>query len=79
MAQAAGRGGGRERSLEVILDGPVLKEGPITASRVRTGKSITVAFRSAKVAFFRGAKGDYATDVHSSVLRGMNGAGKAMT
>ena len=32
---------------------------------LRIGKSITVAFRSAKVAFFRGAKGDYATVIDS--------------
>ena len=33
----------------------------------RIGESITVAFRSAKVAFFRGAKGDYRTLVDSPV------------
>ena len=35
---------------------------------LRTGESITVAFRSAKVAFFRGAKGDYGTLIDSPVL-----------
>ncbi len=35
------------------------RAGPAAAIRIR--KLITVAFRSAKVAFFRGAKGDYAT------------------
>ena len=35
---------------------------------LRIGEPITVAFRSAKVAFFRGAKGDYGTLIDSPVL-----------
>ena len=34
----------------------------------RSAQSTTVAFRSAKVAFFRGAKGDYPAVIDSAVL-----------
>ena len=37
---------------------------------VRTGEETSVAFRSAKAAFFRGAKGDIPTVIDSPVLSG---------
>ena len=41
---------------------------PIQLHLFRTRAEISVAFRSAKAAYFRGAKGDNPTDIDSPVL-----------
>ena len=41
----------------------------ITTLWFRIGKETSVAFRSAKERYFRGAKGDYATVIDSPTLR----------
>ena len=50
----------------LLVRGKQLHE--LSRVRLRTGEEISVAFRSAKAAFFRGAKGDIPTVIDSPVL-----------
>jgi hypothetical protein len=50
------------------------RAGPLVPGGLRTGAEISVAFRSAKVRDFRGAKGDDTTVIDSPVLRDATGS-----
>jgi hypothetical protein len=50
------------------IDSEIPPTSPGASSRLKAGEETSVAFRSAKAAFFRGAKGDIPTVIASSVL-----------